>query len=1068
MKHPPPALAKLMRPKLFGVCRRERLFKLLDASRKHPIVWVCGPPGAGKTTLVASYIEARKLPAVWYRIDSGDGDAATFLHYLGLAVAQVSTRKHPPLPPLTLEYLPGLEGFVRRSLREAFARMPRPSILVLDGFQDLVASPQFPAALLAALDEVPEGVSLIVISRTEPGPDAVRHAASQRLVTLAWEDLRFTAEESQALLAHGADGGAIAALQEAAGGWAAGLVLLREHLRRAGEGAGTLNSASREAVFDYFAGEIFAGVPPDQQRMLIITALLPHVPAALAEEITGNPQAGKVLDQLRRRNLFVSRRVGSPPEYEFHALFREFLLARGRTLLSADERRGYVRRAAESLEAQQRFEDAFSLYRQGEDWPAVARLILREGSDLLAQGRWQTLADWLRALPGQAVENDPWLSYWLGMALMASDAAHARTQFERAHERFVETGNGDGQIRVAAAMAESYYIEFDDFTPLDKWIAVLERLLTETRRFLSPSVELQAFSSMLVAMFHRQPHHPLLPATAARALHMLEYDLDPNQKATTGAFLLNYYSWVGDFDDAERLIARLTPVLNRPDITPWKRMFWQVRLARHYALRGDARKTVEHFARAQSLIDTEGLISQQRILSAMQLYTDLSLDDVASTERDAARLRELLEPNRRFDNVVHHMGQAWLGLQRGDLTTAVKHAQSACSASAQTGLIGLMRLTLILLAEVHAEQGLTEGARACLESARTVAGSESANPLMEYRILLAEANLASLEGDGPIAQARLRAAFAQGARQGYLSNYLWLPRAMARLCVLALENGIEPEYARLLIRSHGLTPESPEVSEWAWPIRVRTLGRFSLVKDEQPVNATGKTQKRPLDMLKGLIALGGRDVDGASLMARLWPDAEGDSARVAFDTTLHRLRKVLGAEAALQLQDGKLTLSARHAWVDTWAFERLTGQVIDKLVQQGSETAAPDAATLALSETALRLYQGHFLERESDEPWMLQARARLKSRFFRLITTLGQRWEQAGRWDQAISLYLRGLELDNLAEDLYRRLIYCHRALGQHAEALNVYRRCRDMLSIVLGTQPSQETEALYRSLRPS
>jgi ATP/maltotriose-dependent transcriptional regulator MalT len=132
MKTPPPTLAKLCRPKLFGVFRRERLFQLLDQRRKHPIVWVAGPPGAGKTTLVASYLEARKLPTVWYRVDSGDGDAATFLHYLGLAVAQVSARKHPPLPPLTPEYLPTLEGFVRRCLREVFARMPRPSVLVLD------------------------------------------------------------------------------------------------------------------------------------------------------------------------------------------------------------------------------------------------------------------------------------------------------------------------------------------------------------------------------------------------------------------------------------------------------------------------------------------------------------------------------------------------------------------------------------------------------------------------------------------------------------------------------------------------------------------------------------------------------------------------------------------------------------------------------------------------------------------------------------------------------------------------------------------------------------------------
>ncbi len=60
----------------------------------------------------------------------------------------------------------------------------------------------------------------------------------------------------------------------------------------------------------------------------------------------------------------------------------------------------------------------------------------------------------------------------------------------------------------------------------------------------------------------------------------------------------------------------------------------------------------------------------------------------------------------------------------------------------------------------------------------------------------------------------------------------------------------------------------------------------------------------------------------------------------------------------------------------------------------------------------------------------------------------------------------RALELDNLAEGLYRRLMVSYRELGEMAEALKVYRRCRDMLSIVLGLSPSAETEAIRSSLR--
>jgi DNA-binding SARP family transcriptional activator len=83
-----------------------------------------------------------------------------------------------------------------------------------------------------------------------------------------------------------------------------------------------------------------------------------------------------------------------------------------------------------------------------------------------------------------------------------------------------------------------------------------------------------------------------------------------------------------------------------------------------------------------------------------------------------------------------------------------------------------------------------------------------------------------------------------------------------------------------------------------------------------------------------------------------------------------------------------------------------------------------------------------------------------------VLCVLGDACEREGRWDEAAQIYQRGLELDNLAEELYRRLIVAYQARGQRASALEVYRRCRQMLSVVLGVQPSASIEAIYRSLR--
>jgi DNA-binding SARP family transcriptional activator len=93
--------------------------------------------------------------------------------------------------------------------------------------------------------------------------------------------------------------------------------------------------------------------------------------------------------------------------------------------------------------------------------------------------------------------------------------------------------------------------------------------------------------------------------------------------------------------------------------------------------------------------------------------------------------------------------------------------------------------------------------------------------------------------------------------------------------------------------------------------------------------------------------------------------------------------------------------------------------------------------------------------------WAIAVQDRWRERFVRSVALLGQRAERTGRPEAAIALYRAALEQDNLAEEIYQRLIECHIARGESAQALNAFRRCRELLSIVLGLKPSARTEAL-------
>lgn len=271
---------------------------------------------------------------------------------------------------------------------------------------------------------------------------------------------------------------------------------------------------------------------------------------------------------------------------------------------------------------------------------------------------------------------------------------------------------------------------------------------------------------------------------------------------------------------------------------------------------------------------------------------------------------------------------------------------------------------------------------------------------------------------------------------------------------LSLTPGSNVTHVREIILQRNLAAESPDLLNLPWTLRIYTLGRFSVVKDGLPLTFTGKSPRKPLELLQALIALGGRGVHMTLLTQSVWPNEDSTNIRKLFDNTLHRLRHILGHDDAIVLSDGKLTLDSRHCWVDAWAFDRLGRQYCDA-------DCSFEGNPLAI----LQLYHGHFLAREVEQTWLISYRDRLRSRYQRLVRTMGARFEQDRQWVAAAEVYERGIEVDNLAECLYQRIMICHQQRGEKAEALLAYRHCRDALSIVLGIAPSPSTEKIRRDV---
>ena len=301
---------------------------------------------------MASYLQARKLACVWYRVDSGDTDPAALFHYLAQAAPSARAAGREPLRSLTPEYLADLPAFARRFFRTLYARLRTSAVLVLDNCHEVDPAALFHEIVRDALSEVRTGINLMLPSRGDPPTTDARARTSEHIGRIGWDELRLTGDETRAiaLAGHAFDAPMLDVLQRLSGGWATGLVLMLQRLKIAGAMHPPLPADTQEAVFGYFAGQVFDQVPEATRELLMRTAFLPRVTEPAARALTGNPAADAVLEDPYRQRLFTDRHAGDDPSFRYHALFGEFLRGRAEAAHKPKELRRLKTLSAQVLE----------------------------------------------------------------------------------------------------------------------------------------------------------------------------------------------------------------------------------------------------------------------------------------------------------------------------------------------------------------------------------------------------------------------------------------------------------------------------------------------------------------------------------------------------------------------------------------------------------------------------------------------------------------------------------------------------------------------------------------------
>lgn len=309
---------------------RRRLTERLAAGLQRPLTLVSAPAGFGKTTLLSNWRaspEGRACLVAWLSLDPGDNDPARFWAYVlaafrtqpGLAAALPEELDAGAPPDLLLA--PLINGL------EAAAA---PVVLVLEDYH-AIESPAVHAAVSFLVEQMPQALRLVVLTRSDPPWPMARLRAHGRLSELRAADLRFTPDEvaeflirASSPLLQAAD---IATLARCTEGWAAALQMAAISLAGHPDPHGFVAAFSGENryITDYLMEEVLARQTEPVRRFLLHTAVLDRLSAPLCAAVTGCPDSRALLDQIERANLFLVPLDPARQWFRFHHLFADLL-----------------------------------------------------------------------------------------------------------------------------------------------------------------------------------------------------------------------------------------------------------------------------------------------------------------------------------------------------------------------------------------------------------------------------------------------------------------------------------------------------------------------------------------------------------------------------------------------------------------------------------------------------------------------------------------------------------------------------------------------------------------------
>lgn len=386
------------------------------------------PLGYGKSTLLGQFAREQPGRSAWLRLTPAENQPLGLLAHLHAALGlPASNRATADADGLWSEILQFLE------------HSREPLTLLVDDLQ-LLSSPLAYQYLDQLLHFPPPALRLLAASEGPPRLPLAHLRREARLTLIDARELALDSEETRQLAAArevrlSAD--AIYQLRAGSEGWISGVLFWLDAYREiasSGQPPADLRPITRQAYAharQFLEEERLRRLKPELLGFLERTAVVQVFDAVLAGELSGRADAGELIRQLQRQDLFIEERPGERREYRYHPALRNSLYQRLEQR-DAQRLRQLHRQAASWLLEHRHFAEAIYQFGRARDFDAVLATVDRHTFDLLREGQVNALVDFLGEVAGHAGSDSFTLAVTeASTVIVTNDVAHSRQCISR-------------------------------------------------------------------------------------------------------------------------------------------------------------------------------------------------------------------------------------------------------------------------------------------------------------------------------------------------------------------------------------------------------------------------------------------------------------------------------------------------------------------------------------------------------------------------------------------------------------------------------------------------------------